>query len=76
MTRAVSRSKKVAAGATIDIYWLYDDGGLTLLVPHILHTRRLYADCRMRLFFLCSKAAQTYTTHFTEIILLSEGVHD
>ena len=54
----------MAAGATIDIYWLYDDGGLTLLVPHILHTRRLYADCRMRLFFLCSKAAQTYNHTF------------
>ena len=67
----------MAAGATIDIYWLYDDGGLTLLVPHILHTRRLYADCRMRLFFLCSKAALTCNLHFTKIIIyLSEGVHD
>ena len=66
----------MAAGATIDIYWLYDDGGLTLLVPHILHTRRLYADCRMRLFFLCSKAALTSNLHFTKIIFLSEGVHD
>ena len=66
----------MAAGATIDIYWLYDDGGLTLLVPHILHTRRLYADCRMRLFFLCSKAALTSNLLFTKIIFLSEGVHD
>ena len=66
----------MAAGATIDIYWLYDDGGLTLLVPHILHTRRLYADCRMRLFFLCSKAALTCNLPFTKIIFLSEGVHD
>ena len=23
----------------IDVYWLYDDGGLTLLLPHILQTR-------------------------------------
>ena len=45
-------------GETIDIYWLYDDGGLTLLVPHILHTRKLYSACKMRLFFLCSKADQ------------------
>ena len=36
------RFKKVQSGSTIDIYWLYDDGGLTLLVPHILHTRKIY----------------------------------
>ena len=52
------RSKKVQSGSTIDIYWLYDDGGLTLLVPHILHSRKIYADCKMRLFFLCSKIEQ------------------
>ena len=37
------RTKKLESGSTIDIYWLYDDGGLTLLVPHILHTRKLYS---------------------------------
>ena len=52
------RSKKVQSGSTIDIYWLYDDGGLTLLVPHILHTRKIYRDCKMRIFFLCSKIEQ------------------
>ena len=46
------------SGNTIDIYWLYDDGGLTLLIPHILHTRKLYSACKMRLFFLCSKTDQ------------------
>ncbi len=24
---------------TIDVWWLYDDGGLTLLLPYILTTR-------------------------------------
>ena len=24
---------------TIDVWWLYDDGGLTLLIPYILTTR-------------------------------------
>ena len=26
---------------TIDVWWLYDDGGLTLLIPYILTTRLL-----------------------------------
>ncbi len=37
---------------TIDVWWLYDDGGLTLLLPHILRTRRIYRDCRLRVFSL------------------------
>ena len=37
----VFRSKKKVKG-TIDIYWLYDDGGLTLLLPYILSTRTKY----------------------------------
>ena len=40
---------------TVDIYWLYDDGGLTLLLPHILHTRQKFSHCKLRVFFLCNK---------------------
>ncbi len=29
----------------IDVYWLYDDGGLTLLLPHILSTRAKFSRC-------------------------------
>ena len=36
----------------IDVYWLYDDGGLTLLLPYILSTRTKFAKCKLRVFFL------------------------
>lgn len=26
--------------STIDVWWLYDDGGLTMLMPYILSTRK------------------------------------
>ena len=39
----------------IDIWWLYDDGGLTLLLPYILHTRKQYAECKLRVFSLSDK---------------------
>ena len=41
---------ELAAG-TIDIYWLYDDGGLTLLIPHILHTRKKFSKCKVDQLF-------------------------
>ena len=43
---------------TIDVYWLFDDGGLTLLLPHILSTRSKFSNCNMRVFFLSEKAQE------------------
>ncbi|KAL0821329.1 hypothetical protein ABMA28_005921 [Loxostege sticticalis] len=40
---------------TVDVWWLYDDGGLTLLLPYILSTRRAWASCPLRVFTLANK---------------------
>ena len=37
------------------IFRLYDDGGLTLLLPYILTTRAKFANCQLRVFFLSNK---------------------
>lgn len=34
--------------SVIDVYWLYDDGGLTLLLPHLISTRRNWGNCKLR----------------------------
>ena len=39
----------------IDVWWLYDDGGLTLLLPYILTTRAQYSNCSLRVFALANK---------------------
>jgi len=39
----------------IDVWWLYDDGGLTLLLPYILTTRRQFSQCKLRVFALANK---------------------
>ena len=36
----------------IDVWWLYDDGGMTLLLPYILSTRKQYSQCKIRVFAL------------------------
>lgn len=41
--------------AVIDVYWLYDDGGLTLLLPYIISTRRNWESARLRVFVLANK---------------------
>uniref|UniRef100_A0A8C7HAX2 Solute carrier family 12 member 3 n=1 Tax=Oncorhynchus kisutch TaxID=8019 RepID=A0A8C7HAX2_ONCKI len=35
---------------TIDVYWLFDDGGLTLLLPYLLTRKKRWARCKVRVF--------------------------
>ncbi|XP_040886888.1 solute carrier family 12 member 3-like isoform X2 [Toxotes jaculatrix] len=35
---------------TIDVYWISDDGGLTLLVPYLLTRRKRWHRCKVRVF--------------------------
>ncbi|KAM9192314.1 solute carrier family 12 member 3 isoform 4-T4 [Dugong dugon] len=35
---------------TIDIYWLFDDGGLTLLIPYLLGRKKRWSKCKFRVF--------------------------
>uniref|UniRef100_A0A671WUP2 Solute carrier family 12 member 2 n=1 Tax=Sparus aurata TaxID=8175 RepID=A0A671WUP2_SPAAU len=42
--------KKKQGKGTIDVWWLFDDGGLTLLIPFLLTNRSKWGDCRIRVF--------------------------
>nr|XP_014349758.1 PREDICTED: solute carrier family 12 member 3 [Latimeria chalumnae] len=35
---------------TIDVYWLFDDGGLTLLIPYLLTRKKRWRNCKVRVF--------------------------
>ncbi len=34
----------------IDVWWLVDDGGLTLLIPHLISMKSNWEKCRLRVF--------------------------
>uniref|UniRef100_A0A4W6EMX6 Solute carrier family 12 member 3 n=1 Tax=Lates calcarifer TaxID=8187 RepID=A0A4W6EMX6_LATCA len=54
---------------TIDIYWLSDDGGLTLLLPYLLTRRKRWARCKVRVFSLSHPKNSTMTkTDFPKIL--------
>jgi solute carrier family 12 sodium/potassium/chloride transporter 2 len=36
------------ARGNIDIWWLYDDGGLPVMLAHILKSRQQFAECTLR----------------------------
>lgn len=41
--------------AIVDVWWLYDDGGLTLLMPYIISTRATWPNCKIRIFALSNR---------------------
>jgi len=45
----------------IDVWWLYDDGGLTLLLPYILTTRPNWSGCKLRVFCLANRKEELDT---------------
>ncbi|KAM9766038.1 solute carrier family 12 member 1 [Menidia menidia] len=50
LIEASAQFKKKQPKGTIDVWWMFDDGGLTLLLPYILTTRKKWKDCKLRIF--------------------------
>uniref|UniRef100_A0A0N5BJL3 Solute carrier family 12 member 3 n=1 Tax=Strongyloides papillosus TaxID=174720 RepID=A0A0N5BJL3_STREA len=48
----------------IDVWWLNDDGGLTLLIPHLIATNTLsfLHEANLRVFVICSSAGNPINT--------------
>ncbi|CAH0552698.1 unnamed protein product [Brassicogethes aeneus] len=64
--------RKNKRGGTIDVWWLYDDGGLTLLLPYILSTRRNWTNCKLRIFALSNKRDELELEHRNMASLLAK----
>ncbi|XP_075467778.1 solute carrier family 12 member 2-like isoform X2 [Ascaphus truei] len=45
-----SQFQKKQGKGTIDVWWLFDDGGLTLLIPYLLTTKKQWKECKIRVF--------------------------
>ncbi|XP_012732601.2 solute carrier family 12 member 1 [Fundulus heteroclitus] len=50
LVEASAQFKKKQPKGTTDVWWLFDDGGLTLLLPYILSTRKKWKDSKLRIF--------------------------
>ncbi|XP_043910677.1 solute carrier family 12 member 2-like [Protopterus annectens] len=45
-----SKFHKKQGKGTVDVWWLFDDGGLTLLIPYLLTTKKQWKGCKIRVF--------------------------
>ena len=48
----------------IDIWWLFDDGGMPVLLGHILQSRMQFAECKLRIFTLGSEKLENQNSMF------------
>jgi len=53
--RSINQFQRKQKKGTIDVWWLYDDGGLTMLIPYILTTRSQWKHCTLRVFTLSDR---------------------
>ncbi|CAD5223562.1 unnamed protein product [Bursaphelenchus okinawaensis] len=64
--------RKVKKGV-IDVWWLYDDGGLSLLVPYLLTQPKSYLEnATLRLFTISTSASGMQLEHRAMVSLLSK----
>ncbi|PZC84037.1 bumetanide-sensitive sodium-(potassium)-chloride cotransporter isoform X1 [Helicoverpa armigera] len=54
LSRMTIFQRKQEAG-TLDVWWLYDDGGLTILLPYIISQRSTWGNCKLRIFALANR---------------------
>ena len=54
--RPLTDSTNKDGNRNIDIWWLFDDGGLSLLIPHLVTLNKKYKDSNLRVFFMSKNA--------------------
>ncbi|XP_049459948.1 solute carrier family 12 member 2 [Epinephelus fuscoguttatus] len=50
LLEASQQFRKKQGKGTVDVWWLFDDGGLTLLIPYLLTNKKRWKECKIRVF--------------------------
>uniref|UniRef100_A0A914X1N1 Solute carrier family 12 member 2 n=1 Tax=Plectus sambesii TaxID=2011161 RepID=A0A914X1N1_9BILA len=70
---SMNRFRKKEKKAVIDVWWLYDDGGLTLLVPYLLSLQKSYLEgADLRVFTIASSPDVLEQEQRSMAVLLSK----
>lgn len=56
----------------IDVWWLFDDGGLTLLLPYLISLQQEWKNCKLRIFTLVNRKTELDREHRNMATLLSK----
>ena len=59
---AINQFNEKQKKGTIDIWWLADDGGLTILIPYILSLSENWRECSLRILTLAKNSEEIIET--------------
>uniref|UniRef100_A0A0M3IPL5 SLC12 domain-containing protein n=1 Tax=Ascaris lumbricoides TaxID=6252 RepID=A0A0M3IPL5_ASCLU len=69
----MNRFHRKVKNGVIDVWWLYDDGGVTLLIPHLLRLPKAYLEgAKLRVFTQASSEACTKADERNMAAMLSK----
>lgn len=70
---SINRFQRKIKKGVIDVWWLYDDGGLSLLIPYLLCQPKSYLEgATLRLFSISTSATGLEQEHRAMVALLSK----
>jgi len=69
---SITQFQRKQRKGTIDVWWLYDDGGLTILIPYLLTTRSQFSGCTLRIFTVTSRKDELGTEQRNMAALLAK----
>ena len=69
---AVNQFQRKQKKGRIDVWWLFDNGGLTLLVPYLLTIRPQWSRCKLRVFALANEKDELDTEQRNMAALLNK----
>ncbi|CAG0881632.1 unnamed protein product [Darwinula stevensoni] len=69
---SLTRFQQKQKGGRMDVWWLYDDGGLTILLPYILNKRAQFSSASLRIFSLTSTKGELEHEQRSMAALLSK----
>ncbi|XP_055357606.1 LOW QUALITY PROTEIN: solute carrier family 12 member 3-like [Paramacrobiotus metropolitanus] len=70
LARKFEPGKKKRMNGEIHVWWLYDDGGLTLLLPYLMTRRSPWSGCPLKVF--CLAGADPESTKKSMMTLLAQ----
>ncbi|CAG0889507.1 unnamed protein product [Darwinula stevensoni] len=69
----LTRFQQKQKGGRIDVWWLYDDGGLTILLPYILTQRAQFSSASLRVYdYSLAALLSKFRIDYSDVVVVAD----
>ncbi|OWA51104.1 Solute carrier family 12 member 2 [Hypsibius exemplaris] len=72
LAQRLEPGKKKKLDGEIHVWWLFDDGGLTLLIPHLMTRQSPWNGCKLKIFCVIEMAGTAESTKTNILAMLTK----